>query len=77
MMLLLFFLIGMVFAAFISYALDMKTELAPAIALGALGGLLGGLALYAITPFWAGMIGVFGAFLGAGIMLWLGSLVGR
>ena len=77
MMLLLFILIGAALGAFISYALDMKTDAAPAIALAALGGLVGGLALYIVIPLWAGFFGIVGAFLGAAILLWVVSLAAR
>ena len=77
MMLLLYILIGMVLGALVSYALDMKTNAAPAIAIAALGGLVGGLALFIVIPFWGILFGVIGAALGALILLWVVSLAAR
>lgn len=77
MILLLYILIGIALGAFVSYALDMKADPAPAIALSALGGLVGGLAFYIVLPVWAGFFGVIGAALGAIILLWVVSLAAR
>lgn len=77
MMLFLYILIGAVLGAFLSYALDMKTDPVPAIVISALGGLVGGLALFIITPFWSMLFGLIGAVLGALLLLWAVSLSAR
>ena len=77
MLLLLFILIGVALGALVSYALDMKTEPAPAIAIAALGGLVGGLALFIVIPVWATLFGIIGAMLGALLLLWVVSLAAR
>ncbi len=77
MMLLIYILIGVVLGAFFSYALDMKTDTGPAIAIAGLGGLVGGLLLHIILPFCGMLFGIVGAVLGALLLLWLVSLIAR
>jgi len=77
MMLVLFIFVGIALGALVSFALDMKTEAAPAIAIAALGGLVGGLAFYIVIPVWGAFFGICGAILGALILLWAVSLAAR
>ena len=77
MVLILYILLGAALGALVSYALDMKTEAVPAIAIAALGGLVGGLAFYIVIPFWTALFGIIGALLGALALLWVVSLAAR
>ncbi len=77
MLLFLYILIGAGLGALVSYALDMKTETAPAIAIAALGGLVGGLAFFIVMPVWTMFFGILGAVIGALLLLWVVSLAAR
>ncbi len=65
MMLLLYILIGAGLGAFLSYALDLKTEPPVAIGIATLGGLVGGLVFQILIPVWGPFFGITGAIIGA------------